>query len=247
MKKFIVTFLTLMVVFTTLFGMAMTCSAEEINPTYKVTASNLNVRTGASLDSKKIGLLPYGSKINPISISDGWAKINYNGKIAYVSADYIEEYVPTYTNGLSDNSSDYLIIINPHYNSLDIYYGGTILKELQCATGKASTPSPQGQFQIVNKIVKPAYKGKLSGSKDNPLGQRWMGLSVPGTGGSKYGIHGTNEEDSIGTNASHGCIRMHNAEVEEIFEFMPVGTTVIICDSESSDIDSAASYGITIK
>lgn len=52
-----------------------------------------------------------------------------------------------------------------------------------------------------------------------------MGLNV--TWG-KYGIHGTTKESSIGRAASHGCIRMHNKDVKELYNIVPIGTPVII-------------------
>src|SRR5579863_2226254 len=55
----------------------------------------------------------------------------------------------------------------------------------------------------------------------NPVGTRWMGLSIPG-----YGIHGTNEPNSIGKAASHGCIRMARADLEEFFPLVRVGDPV---------------------
>jgi lipoprotein-anchoring transpeptidase ErfK/SrfK len=55
----------------------------------------------------------------------------------------------------------------------------------------------------------------------NPLGTRWIGLSKQG-----YGIHGTNQPGSIGRAASHGCIRMRKADVEELFEMVSVGDIV---------------------
>ncbi len=55
----------------------------------------------------------------------------------------------------------------------------------------------------------------------NPVGTRWMGLSIPG-----YGIHGTNEPHSIGKAASHGCIRMARADLEEFYPLVQVGDTV---------------------
>ena len=55
-----------------------------------------------------------------------------------------------------------------------------------------------------------------------------MPLVIDGTQGSTYGIHGNNNEKSIGKNVSHGCIRMHNSEVELLFDQVPVGTTVLI-------------------
>lgn len=83
------------------------------------------------------------------------------------------------------------------------------------ALGKPETPTPVGDFVVVNK-----YKNWGSG-----FGTRWIGLNVPwGT----YGIHGTNRTHSIGHDASHGCIRMLNRHVEEIYKFVKVGTKVSI-------------------
>jgi lipoprotein-anchoring transpeptidase ErfK/SrfK len=59
--------------------------------------------------------------------------------------------------------------------------------------------------------------------KNNPIGTRWMGLSKDG-----YGIHGTNAPASIGHAASHGCIRMRQQDLEELFDLIPVGTAVKI-------------------
>ena len=53
-------------------------------------------------------------------------------------------------------------------------------------------------------------------------------LNIDGTQGSTYGIHGNNNEKSIGKNVSHGCIRMHNSEVEWLFDQVPLGTVVLI-------------------
>jgi lipoprotein-anchoring transpeptidase ErfK/SrfK len=75
------------------------------------------------------------------------------------------------------------------------------------------------------------------GSPDNPLGKRWMGLDIGG--GYTYGIHGNNDENSIGKYVSLGCIRMHNSDSEELFEKVFIGMKVVI----GTDI-TLASYGI---
>jgi lipoprotein-anchoring transpeptidase ErfK/SrfK len=90
--------------------------------------------------------------------------------------------------------------------------------------GKPSTPTPQGKFAIINRVPNPTWYGPsvtVAPGKNNPLGSRWMGLSVKG-----YGIHGTNVPSSIGKAASHGCVRMRKQDLEELFEMVTVGTTV---------------------
>ncbi|MDD3270771.1 MAG: peptidoglycan-binding protein [Syntrophomonadaceae bacterium] len=83
------------------------------------------------------------------------------------------------------------------------------------AVGKPSTPSPIGNWVIVQKSVDPG----------GPFGVRWMRLSVPWGG---YGIHGTNNPASIGRAVSHGCIRMYNKDVIKIYDLTPIGTQVNI-------------------
>jgi lipoprotein-anchoring transpeptidase ErfK/SrfK len=87
--------------------------------------------------------------------------------------------------------------------------------------------TPEGKFTIVNKVEDPIWykldKQYPPGSPKNLLGTRWMGLNQKG-----YGIHGTRNPKSIGMALSHGCIRMHNRDVEELFAWIPIGTKVII-------------------
>ncbi len=83
------------------------------------------------------------------------------------------------------------------------------------AVGKPSTPSPIGNWVIVQKSVDPG----------GPFGARWMRLSVPW---GSYGIHGTNNPASIGRAVSHGCIRMYNKDVIKIYDQTPIGTPVNI-------------------
>jgi lipoprotein-anchoring transpeptidase ErfK/SrfK len=91
---------------------------------------------------------------------------------------------------------------------------GRLLHRWPCAVGKRATPTPAGQFRIVNKAV-------LDGRQ--VYGSRWMGLDRP-----RYGIHGTNNPASIGREVSLGCVRMHNKDAEKLFGLVAVGTVVNI-------------------
>ncbi|NLY97989.1 MAG: murein L,D-transpeptidase [Clostridiaceae bacterium] len=135
------------------------------------------------------------------------------------------------------------IIINLSGNMLYHMDGKNILKAYPVATGKLAGYTPEGSFRVVNKLVNPAWGGAgrmppvAGGSPDNPLGKRWMGLDIGG--GYTYGIHGNNDENSIGKYVSLGCIRMHNSDSEELFEKVFIGMKVVI----GTDI-TLASYGI---
>jgi lipoprotein-anchoring transpeptidase ErfK/SrfK len=98
------------------------------------------------------------------------------------------------------------------------------VKLYDVAVGTPTTPTPQGTFTVVNRLAHPTWfgpSGAVPPGKENPLGTRWMGLSA-----ANYGIHGTNAPASIGRAASHGCIRMRQQDLEELFELVSVGITV---------------------
>lgn len=116
------------------------------------------------------------------------------------------------------------IVVSLEDRKLALLEDGKVIKVYPVAVGKPSTPSPTGDFTIARRVVNPTYSHKgrvVPPGPQNPVGTRWMGLSVPG-----YGIHGTNEPKSIGKAASHGCIRMAKADLEEFFPLVRVGDPV---------------------
>ncbi|HEY6308994.1 MAG TPA: L,D-transpeptidase [Candidatus Angelobacter sp.] len=118
------------------------------------------------------------------------------------------------------------IIISIPDRRLALIEDGQLVKAYPVAVGKSETPSPDGEFTIINHAVNPVYRheGKeVAPGKDNPLGTRWMGLSAKG-----YGIHGTNVQSSVGKVASHGCFRMKKKDVEELYRQVQVGDAVSI-------------------
>lgn len=116
------------------------------------------------------------------------------------------------------------IVVSLEDRKLALLEDGKVMKIYSVAVGKPSTPSPTGNFTIVRRVKNPVYRhdGRVvQPGPQNPVGTRWMGLSIPG-----YGIHGTNEPKSIGKAASHGCIRMAKADLEEFFPLVRVGDPV---------------------
>ncbi len=107
------------------------------------------------------------------------------------------------------------IIIDVDKNQLYILEDGKTFRTYPIAVGKSKTPSPIGEYKIVNKAL----------NWGTGFGTRWMGLNVPW---GVYGIHGTDKPYSIGRASSHGCFRMFNKDVEEIFPWTPIGTRVNI-------------------
>ncbi|HTV05739.1 MAG TPA: L,D-transpeptidase [Acidobacteriaceae bacterium] len=119
-----------------------------------------------------------------------------------------------------------LIIVSLKDRRLALVENGQVKALYPVAIGKSSTPSPTGTFTIATHVINPTYyhHGKvIPPGPENPVGNRWMGLSVSG-----YGIHGTNIPRSIGRAASHGCIRMGRRDLERLFAQVRVGDTVEI-------------------
>lgn len=112
---------------------------------------------------------------------------------------------------------------------------GRVVRTYPVAVGKPATPTPSGTYEVVHRIPNPTWyapKKVVPPGKSNPLGTRWIGLSRKG-----YGIHGTNNPRSIGRNASHGCVRMRNQDVEDLFERVSVGDMVELHDAPNPELD----------
>jgi lipoprotein-anchoring transpeptidase ErfK/SrfK len=132
------------------------------------------------------------------------------------------------------DSFNAVVVINRSVNRLYLYRRAKLRRTFAVATGQAVYPTPSGTFHIVVKWKNPWWYPPTQDSwakglkpvppgPDNPLGTRWMGLSVSGVG-----IHGTDAPSSIGYSVSHGCIRMQVPDAEWLFERVEIGTTVRI-------------------
>ncbi|MGI6405472.1 MAG: L,D-transpeptidase family protein [Syntrophaceticus sp.] len=107
------------------------------------------------------------------------------------------------------------IIVDLETLTLTVREGEQDYYEFPIAAGKPETPSPIGEWKIVDKDY----------DEGGAFGTRWMGLNVPW---GNYGVHGTNRPWSIGNSVSAGCIRMFNDDVNQVFEWVSVGTPVKI-------------------
>jgi len=162
------------------------------------------------------------------SISEG-VKIVDNRKthIAGVTAEL--KLLASYPTPGTDNDK---IIVDKNTNTLYLFKSEELYKSYRVATGRDTSFTPEGTFIIKNKLN--------DDDLTETLGIRWLGLGVPcesdnraeiddrSPEGLKYGIHGTDEPESIGNHASGGCIRMSNEDVKELYSLVKVGTEVEI-------------------
>ena len=132
---------------------------------------------------------------------------------------------------------DDVILVRTAENKLYHYENGVLAKTYAVATGTARYPTPKGRFSVVLKRRNPTWvnpdpggwgkslPARIGPGPRNPLGTRAMNLDSPG-----IRIHGTSNVASLGTSASHGCIRMAMPDVEELFEKVEQGTPVTIIE-----------------
>ncbi|HTS64677.1 MAG TPA: L,D-transpeptidase [Candidatus Acidoferrales bacterium] len=116
------------------------------------------------------------------------------------------------------------VVISIPDRKLAVIDGDRVVRIFDTAVGAAHSPSPTGTYKIISSVEDPTWyhNGRtVPPGPHNPLGTRWLGLSAKG-----YGIHGTNVPSSIGRSASHGCIRMRNRDVEQLFHMVAVGDRV---------------------
>jgi lipoprotein-anchoring transpeptidase ErfK/SrfK len=130
---------------------------------------------------------------------------------------------------------DTVIIVNRNQFRLKLFKGLKLHETYPIAVGQVGLETPAGPYTIANKAINPAWHvpnspwaGKLAGKvipgndPTNPIKARWLGVY------DGVGIHGTADDASIGSNASHGCIRMHIPDVEKLYDEVPVGSAIYI-------------------
>ena len=125
-----------------------------------------------------------------------------------------------------DSQRDRVVLVSLVDRKLAVIENGVVIATFQVAVGAKISPSPTGEFTIVSRVTNPTYYHQgtvIPTGKDNPVGTRWLGLSLKG-----FGIHGTNAPRSIGRAASHGCIRLRNRDVERLFTLLRIGDAVQI-------------------
>ncbi|MGE0479814.1 MAG: L,D-transpeptidase family protein [Phycisphaerae bacterium] len=122
---------------------------------------------------------------------------------------------------------------------IDLYLQDTYVRSYPVGVGRSDTGTPAGVWQVSDRLVDPTYYPPPSapgrpivpgGRPDNPLGTRWIGLKgVEGgaVGQQSFGVHGTNEPDSVGSAASMGCIRMRDEDVQFVYDALTPGHSTV--------------------
>jgi lipoprotein-anchoring transpeptidase ErfK/SrfK len=160
-----------------------------------------------------------GQRANGAFRAHGWLLVMVFSTAGFAQPDRAPE--PT-----SLAPSQRQVIVSLPDRKLVVMERGAVLGIFPVAVGARTSPSPTGTFTITSRLTPPTYYHAgivIPPGKDNPLGQRWLGLNKQG-----YGIHGTNRPGSVGKAASHGCIRLRNRDIVQLFALVRVGDSVEI-------------------
>ena len=132
------------------------------------------------------------------------------------------------TNPLMVRETEGKLVVDKSEFKLSVFRDGKKIATYPVAIGQPAYPTPDGQYEIIEMYKNPTWippnspwaKGlePIPPGPGNPLGTRWIGTSAPAVG-----FHGTPQDWSIGTAASHGCLRMHIPDVEKLYEQVEVG------------------------
>ena len=142
------------------------------------------------------------------------------------------------------------IVVNRTTNMLTLYNGFRVERRYPVATAMAGFLTPPGSWSVINKVENPSWINPCLGQPGcwaaseppmippgpgNPLGTRALYLDAPG-----IRIHGTPSDSSIGSWASHGCIRMHISESEALYPLVHVGTRVFFLGAPPWGVSDSA-------
>jgi hypothetical protein len=198
-------------------------SAEDAQVTFTGTSlGTVEGQTGIAVKTKRLRRAIRAELVLPAA-----------DRVVEVSTKVVE---PEVTSEELAAKYPYVVTINRPSFELRFWRNLKLVKTYTVAVGAVGYDTPSGLYHIQNKAVDPAWtmpnsdwvapgdRGKVvpGGVPENPLKARWLGIY------NGAGIHGTDSVSSLGSAASHGCIRMTVADVKDLYERVDVGTTVYV-------------------
>ncbi|MBX2863121.1 MAG: L,D-transpeptidase [Leptolyngbyaceae cyanobacterium MAG.088] len=123
------------------------------------------------------------------------------------------------------------LVLQLNERQLHVYRGEALITTFPVAVGKTGWETPIGNFAVSYMLENPGWTNPFTGElmppgPENPLGERWIAFWSDGH--NEIGFHGTPNRDSIGQAASHGCVRLYNEHIHELYELVTPGTVVTV-------------------
>lgn len=201
-----------------------TLTQEDLKGPYQPTPS------GSEAKSKMKGL--YYQDVQEMLAERFHMDIRYLKKLNGDKKFTVGETITVFNPGAPLNEKITHLVAKKADNILYAYNGDKLIATYPTTVGSSDTPSPTGSLTIVNRVKNPWYRASSGEGKDKkvfmlppgpngPVGVVWMGLSKP-----SYGIHGSPVPEGISRQASHGCVRLTNWDVLEVYANVDTGTKV---------------------
>ncbi len=124
--------------------------------------------------------------------------------------------------------------VNLNRRRVFVYEGKNLIKSYPIAVGRRNWETPKGKFQVLQLLQRPKWINPMTGkaipggAPGNPLGNYWIGFWTNGR--NWVGFHGTPNPETVGKAVSHGCLRMYNRDIEELFQLVSLGTPVTVIE-----------------
>jgi lipoprotein-anchoring transpeptidase ErfK/SrfK len=203
----------------------------DLHPQTKPTATSAPATVGATQKLATPSKLEAGSPSTGASIHTPSTPVTGNNSIP--TAPAAKPIVTTASTSQPPIQDVVNLVLKLKDKHVYVYKADKFIAKYPVAIGKKGWETPTGEWYVMEKIKNPGWtsfkNGKvLSPGRENPLGERWIGFWTDGK--DVIGFHGTPDVKSIGTAASHGCVRMHNKDVKALFPLVKVGTTVKVVD-----------------
>lgn len=156
--------------------------------------------------------------------------------VAETQDDWVKVWLPKRPNGsqgwvkASDvtlDSTDYKLVVDVPAYTLTLFDGDEVVKEIPVGTAQETYPTPAGTYFITD-LLQPPDPDTVYGTYAYGLSGYSEVLTSFNGGNGQLGIHGTNKPESIGQQDSHGCIRLHNEDIESLVPLLKLGTPVEI-------------------
>ncbi len=167
-----------------------------------------------------------------LALLPGHSPSHSNAAVAAPTADSELPADTAIPGDVADSNAEAVrIVLRLSDRSVSLYQGEKSIASYPVAVGAATTPTPQGQFEVSKLIIEPVWQSPWTGEMHAPgpnsaLGLRWIGFYTSESG--SFGFHGTPTLDSIGKAVSNGCVRMYNEDVVALFSQVRIGTPVIV-------------------
>jgi lipoprotein-anchoring transpeptidase ErfK/SrfK len=209
----------------------------ELAPQTSTTPPRINAASTNLVPAKTAPQQPARSRLESESPSTG--QISPSQSQPVTSSNVIPTAIPTAKPAVTATGTQTPVtavvnlVLKLKEKKVYVYKGDKLITKYPVAIGKKGWETPTGEWQVMEKILNPAWTSFKTGEvvaagKQNPLGSRWIGFWTDGK--DTIGFHGTPNVKSIGTAASHGCVRMLNRDVKALFPLVKVGTTVKVVD-----------------